>query len=158
MEPDFMDLVESMWRGSHFLGDSSRIFALKLRLRAWNKLSGGFFKEERKKCITIIRDIDALEEERTLSSEEQKSREYSCKVFLILAVKEKTFWRQRSRIKWLKEDDHNTKFFHKVAPHHKSSNDLCGLWINGEWSQNQEAIRKEVESYYMNLFKEDHPV
>lgn len=48
--------------------------------------------------------------------------------------------------------------FKKVASQNKCSNNLYGLWINGVWSHNQVDIRMEVESYYMNLFKEEHPV
>lgn len=42
-----------------------------------------------------------------------------------------------------------------MASHNKSLNVIYGLMINGEWSQNKSEIRNEVESYYMNLFRDD---
>lgn len=75
-----------------------------------------------------------------------------------MSVKEEIFWPQRSKIKWLKEGDRNTKFFHKVASQHKNNNNIQRIWLNGEWVQNQDVIHQEVEEYYMNLFKEEHPI
>lgn len=96
-----------------------------------------------------------MEEERSLSVEEKLIRESGRKEFQILALKEERFWRQRSRINWLKDGDRNTKFSHKEASHHKCSHGIHGLWIRGVWTQDQVLIINEVESYYFNLFKDD---
>lgn len=36
--------------------------------------------------------------------------------------KEEIYWRQRSRVNWLKKEDANTKFFHAVANGQKNRN------------------------------------
>lgn len=153
VDPDFMVLVEVVWNQNFYSGNASRVFTLKLknlkfRLKAWSKVSSGYFKEERKRCLENIRIIDLLEEDRSLSIGERLTREGYCKEFQILAVKEEIFWRQRSRVRWLK-GDRNTKFFHKVASQNKCSNDIRGLWINGEWTHDQNVIKSEMEAYYM---------
>lgn len=62
-------------------------------------------------------------------------------------------------IRWLKEGDDNTKFFHKVASQHRNNNDIRRIWLNGEWVQNRDVIRKEVEEYYIIFFlKENQPI
>lgn len=63
-----MDLVEVIWNQSSFSGNANRILALKLknlkfRLRAWNKMPMGYFKEERKRCLDNIKAFDVLEED-----------------------------------------------------------------------------------------------
>lgn len=39
--------------------------------------------------------------------------------------------------------------------HCKISNDLHGLIINGRWTQDHVEIRKEVEDYYGNRYRDD---
>lgn len=105
-----------------------------------------------------IKDMDRLEEERPLTGEERLFREGCHKDFQMLALKEEVYWHQRSRIRWLKEGDCNTKFFHKVASYNKSLDAIYGLMINGVWTENKSKIKNEVESYYVNLFKDDVPI
>lgn len=91
-EPDFMDLVKQVWTQTQYSGNPSRIFALKLKnlksqLKAWSNLSVEYFKEECKKCLVKIKEIDLLEESRSLSQEERVSRDLCRKEFMIIAVK-----------------------------------------------------------------------
>jgi len=112
-----------------------RVFAIKLKslkkkLIAWNKNSGDSLKKNLEDCRVKIKELDLLEEERNLSREEFVSRNVLWKEFQIVALKEEIFWKQRVRVRWLKEGDRNTKFFHKVASHHRNSNGIYGLMIN----------------------------
>lgn len=163
LEPDFLEVVEREWNREGFSGNPSRIFVLKLKalkhfLRSWKKNSGDSIKGSMDSCGKRINVLDILEEVRSLSREERTEREILRKEFLFLTIKEETFWRQRSRIQWLKEGDRNTKFFHKVAFSQRSANSILGLTINGVWSQDLGAIGSEVEDYYINLYKEEFPV
>lgn len=121
------------------------------------KFRWDILKKKERGILKILRAFNALEEDQNLSRDERVNREALCIEFQLLVMKE-TYWHPRSKIKWLKEGDHNTKFFHKVAAHQRNSNGTYGLWINGEWIMNQVEISKEVESYYLNLFKDDYPV
>lgn len=128
--------------------------ALKVRLKGLNRHLGLSLKGVMEECKRGIRVLDILEEERPLNPLERGERERDLS-FMGSALKEEFFWRQRSRVQWLKEGDKNMKYFHKMASHRKNSNDLYGLNINGSWSQDQVEIRKEVEDYYSNLYRED---
>lgn len=75
----------------------------------------------------------------------------------MLAIKEETLWRQRSWIRWLKEEDRKTKFFHQMASHRSNLNVIHELLIDGILTKNQVTIRDHVESYYTKLFKEEVP-
>lgn len=42
--------------------------------------------------------------------------------FIEITVHEETCWRQKARLKWLKERDNNTKFFHSFANGRRTNN------------------------------------
>ncbi len=68
---------------------------------------------------------------------------------------EEICWRQKSRVKWLKEGDKNTKYFHTVANSHRRHNSIRQLSINGVLSTNQNAIKVEISGFYRQLYIED---
>ena len=42
----------------------------------------------------------------------------------VILSKEETFWRQKSREKWLEEGDRNTNFFHNSTIYNRSKNKI----------------------------------
>ena len=62
------------------------------------------------------------------------------------------YWRQRSRIQWLKEGDLNTAFFHKMANLRRRINIISSLSIDGIFSESPVAISLEIENFFRNLY------
>lgn len=61
--------------------------------------------------------------------------------------KEEEYWRQRSRIQWLKAGDRNTKFFHQTIIEKRRKNNISQLQkSNGVWIKREEDIKKEYEN------------
>ena len=103
--------------------------------------------------IEELEALDSLEGVRGLETEE-KERKSLIISELEHSLQEVISWRQKSRIFWLKEGDHCTKFFHRVANSNKRSNSIESLSINGLVSSNQVAIRNHVFQFYESLFSE----
>ncbi|XP_076897948.1 uncharacterized protein LOC143551383 [Bidens hawaiensis] len=62
---------------------------------------------------------------------------------------------QRSRLKWARDGDDNTKFFHSMVNCRKASNGIPGLNVNGVWVTKASLIKKEVFRFFRERFHED---
>ncbi|KAL6202707.1 hypothetical protein ACLB2K_026412 [Fragaria x ananassa] len=66
---------------------------------------------------------------------------------------EEKYWAQRSRIKWLKTGDSNSRFFHLTTIHRRQRNKVVKLKISeSAWLEKEESIRDELERYFQSLF------
>jgi hypothetical protein len=94
-----MDCLQN-WSKKIVCSVSKRIEKLRKRLEILNRRFLWHEQEEKKK---IERELDSLLEQ------------------------EEIYWRQRSRINWLKEGDRNTKFFHGKATWRAKKNNIDRL-------------------------------
>ena len=77
-----------------------------------------------------------------------------------VALLEEISWRQKSKVLFLKEDDSNTRFFHRMANSNRRNNCIENLMIDGAVTTNQDRIVDHVEQFFMNLYSEQqvqHP-
>lgn len=58
-------------------------------------------------------------------------------------------------MQWLKEGDHNTKFFHMMALARRSINGIHNLRMDEERVVSREDLNEHVEEYFHSLFKEN---
>jgi hypothetical protein len=93
-------------------------------------------------------------EERGLSEVERMRKSILCRDLEKALLQEEISWRQKSRIKWLKEGDKCTKFFHSMANLNKRYNTIESLLINGTLSSNPADIRDHAVNFYESMFAE----
>eukprot|EP00253_Pinus_taeda_P032778 PITA_32778 len=68
---------------------------------------------------------------------------------------EEVLWRQKSRIRWLKEGEKNTKFFHRTIVQRRMHNHIAQVTnAQGEKLETQEEIEKEFLHYFKEMSKE----
>ena len=66
----------------------------------------------------------------------------------ILLKQEELYWKQRSRLRWLKEGDENTKFFHAVANGLRNRNHIPSIAQGNSRIVENEEIGKVFTSIF----------
>lgn len=70
----------------------------------------------------------------------------------VLLMQEENFW-QRAKVRWLKDGDRNTKFFHAMASQRRHRNAIQSLTsVDGSISNDQEGMCGVAMDYFHTLF------
>ena len=83
------------------------------------------------------------EDERDLRIEVQR------KVWEVATCRE-SFLRQKERIKWTKEGDLNSKFFHSMINWKRKRNMIRGLHVREVWEDDLKKVKEEVAKLFLN--------
>ncbi|WJZ97307.1 hypothetical protein VitviT2T_015918 [Vitis vinifera] len=156
--PSFKENFRNWWRG--FQGNGweghkfmRRLQFVKAKAKEWNKLSFGVLNEKKKSILKDLANLDAIEQDGGLTSELLGQRALRKGELEDLILREEIHWRQKARVKWVKEGDCNSKFFHKVAngrrnrKYIKSLENETGLVLN-----NAVSITEEILLYFEKLY------
>lgn len=77
-----------------------------------------------------IQHLDKKEADEGLTDDERKDRSHIKEEFIKITGHQEIYWRQKARLKWLKEGDNNTKFFHSFANGCRTNNHISALEID----------------------------
>ena len=63
--------------------------------------------------------------------------------------------RQKARIKWLKEGDNNSTYFHRLINHRRRKNAIPGIFMDGVWIHEPCRVKNAAVLYFKDRFLED---
>ena len=124
-------------------------------LKQWNVNEFGNVHFKQQKLLWSLHEMETLGERRALSEVENNERTCMISDLETNTYLEEICWRQKLRVKWLKEGDKNSNYFHTVANSHRRHNSISQLSINGVLSTDQDAIKAEISGFYQQLYIED---
>jgi len=102
-----------------------------------------------------IASLDDISETRMLSSLEVEVRKNKFQVLWRLLKSKEAMIFQRSKSKWLKEGDANSKFFHKCVKARAHRNGIKALKVGGEWVCSPSEVRRVVVDHFSAHFASD---
>jgi hypothetical protein len=111
----------------------------------------GHIKSQVALAREVLPRLEMAQDMRQLSSQEEWLRRELKRHCLRLALFERTIARLRSRVRYLKEGDENTSFFHKQAAFRKRKNFIPKLMDGDRVATPQEDKQKIMHSFYENL-------
>jgi hypothetical protein len=145
----FEDAVKEAWRCDEEITDPFRRLDALFRnaaeaLQSWGQRKVGNVKLQIAIANSVIFRFDVAQERRLLSPGERWLRRMLKHAVLGLASLERTIARQRSRLRWLKEGDANTKLFHAVANGRRVKNYISAVRVGDDLITDQE---RKVEAF-----------
>jgi len=156
----FTDRIRKLWDSFDYIGRpdyilASKLKALKHKLKEWNRSEQGSLGQQRKNVLEKLAVVENIATDRALTEDEATEKATLLLKLEGLIKNEEIYWRQRSRSVWLKEEDKNANFFHKMANAHKRYNNIDQLLIQGNIVQDPERIQGEIVEFYQKLYSEN---
>jgi hypothetical protein len=157
---DFKGVVARTWCEQSHNGWMARVFREKLKavkeaLKKWNDESYRVLEKNIPSLISSIHDMEVLGEARDLSSEERLVWKQKCEQLWTLLKSKDCLEYQKSKAKWLKEGDTNSKYFHACVKGRKRTNSIVALKKEGGWIENPKCIKEEICSFFVKHFSEE---
>lgn len=153
-------VVEDALSSSNFDGAPdvkllSKFRKLRSSIQDWHKDQLDIEVEEEIGLKDEIVEIELLMENRDLTEEEGWVLEEATKRLKELEAYKVRDLEQKARVKWAKEGDENSRFFHGIINARRVSNSIPGLSINGEWVKKPKEIKREVHQFFKEKFVEE---
>ncbi|XP_062028506.1 uncharacterized protein LOC133744408 [Rosa rugosa] len=146
-------LVKQAWHtdvtGVPLFRVATKIKHTRNALDKWQKAA---FCERQQSMLGIRARLEELLDAR-VGNDIQEEKKGLMKRRQNLLSQEEVFWKQRSKITWLREGDRNTGFFHRKVSNRRRKNLIKGLFDDdGEWKEDDAGLEKVVSDYFQKMF------
>ncbi|KAJ0547939.1 putative RNA-directed DNA polymerase [Helianthus annuus] len=125
------------------------------RIREWRDKMLLKEGESRRLAESELEELESVLEVRDLTEEEEWVMSENKETLAELEMAKSSDLRQRSRVRWAKEGDENSKFFHTMVNCRKASNVIHGLNIGNSWVSKPSLVKKGVLNFFRSKFVED---
>ena len=135
-----------------------RLKNLKQSLKIWNKHTFGDIFASQQHLANRMSEIQRQIRTQGLTSELKEEEQDITQQLAARKKQEEILWKQKSRIRWLKEGDRNTKFFHRTTIQRQHTNRITSLTsANGDPLHSHEDLEAALVGHYQNLLTEPIP-
>jgi hypothetical protein len=154
----FKKIVEDSWHEQQVEGwmgyiMKERLKGLKTCIKAWNKEVYAGIDLKINKLLEDIEELDVRSELGILSEEEAGNRKHCFRLLWHFLKSKESVLMQRAGVRWLREGDSNSAFFHACKKSRGSRNFINALKVNGSWVESPSSIRQAEVTYFSNLFR-----
>jgi hypothetical protein len=154
--PTFKENINQWWReelpdqGTRMFKLYKKLKYIKQKLKEWNREVFGNINQGKKSIEDRMRKLQEQCIEEGYTEDRKKEEIQMTQEWEARCQQEETLWRQKSRIRWLKEGERNTKFFHRTTIARRSHNKILKI-------RDQDGIEREshqeIENTLVNHFQ-----
>jgi hypothetical protein len=161
LHKDFQELVEGFWRNSNFTGWMAYVLKEKLKglknhIKECSREQYGQADTKIAKLVLDINVMDVRSEGDGLSDGDVELRKNLFAQFWHLKKSKESVLAQRSRTRWLKEGDENSRFFHACIKSRGKKNHIRALRVGDEWFEKPVEIRMATVDYFTHHFASEN--
>ncbi|TYG40891.1 hypothetical protein ES288_D12G130400v1 [Gossypium darwinii] len=143
------NVIERAWnRDDTEYGE--KLERVRSALGPWQCQKFGKMKSEMRK---LEKQIESIIDSASRVDSGKKLKEARRRLNFLYA-REESYWAQRSRSRWLREGDQNTRYFHAKATGRLKKNNIERIKdVEGNWVTNSKDICKVAKDYFVSLFR-----
>ena len=99
-----------------------------------------------------VNDLEAGINDRILTPAEAEIKKSLQEQLWNAANAYESMLRQKAKVKWLKEGDRNSAYFHKLINYRRRHNGIQGLIIDGVWVHDPNSIKSAALTHFKDRF------
>lgn len=140
-------MITDSWHAAAGSSISSRLTSTRSAISAWNKT------QQRNSQRTIEQKKRELDKALSSPANDTVLIESIAEKLNAAYLAEEEYWKQRSRLLWLKLGDRNTGYFHAITKSRKRANGFSVIEKeDGEMVHKEEEIIEVIGAYFQTLF------
>lgn len=152
---DLPNIILGSWSNNPGMSITEKINNVSRDLDEWNKST---FKRADMQIHRLKKKLLKLENSSINEARMFKIRECRSQIGRLWEQEEK-FWKARSRLKWLKEGDRNSRYFHATTIQRRAHNRVTRLKnVNGNWVEDQLELQGMITNHFSELFESSNPL
>ncbi|GAU32122.1 hypothetical protein TSUD_218730 [Trifolium subterraneum] len=156
--PKFFSFVEKSRKGFKVSGKKAYVLKEKFRmlkecLRKWNREVFGILDLNIEKTVKDLNNIEGLMGDDEMDLELTRREGLNKEFWRQLHLKE-SLLKQKSRMRWVKEGDSNSRYFHESIKSIRRRNHLVALKDGEQRVQGVEEVKVFVKNFFDNNFRE----
>ncbi|XP_042487034.1 uncharacterized protein LOC122067264 [Macadamia integrifolia] len=150
---EFKNISQREISGNPIFILSQKLKRVKLFIKPWGRKNFPNIDNEVKKASDHLNSVHQ-EIEAAGMSDDLFGREADAKTALLKATQlQDNLWAQKAKLRWMKDGDKNSKFFHLSVKMRRARNQIRTLQnADGEWMNDQQ----QLSSYIVNYYEEFH--
>ncbi|XP_027081100.2 uncharacterized protein [Coffea arabica] len=155
-KPELLEVIRQAWNqnvdGSPLRILCSKLLTTRRAIQSWNKQFFGNIMDTVHVAEIAVQRAEEMVDQNDSDECQIELNKAQAELRHALSIEEQ-FWRQKARVKWLKEGDRNSRYFHAVVKQRRVQGMIhCIKNSNGVWMDKEEDIASEAISYFNDLF------